>query len=91
LNVLNIETVRSKFASVLSSVNDRNSTDRNVHVNDFVKIVDDVATLLFRKGIKQLVTNEYVHGTTNDWYNDNCKNKYALYHFRDKCSNENRY
>ena len=53
-DALSTETVQSKFASIISSVanvSDRNSTDINVHVNDVVKIVDDVATPLFRKDI----------------------------------------
>ena len=59
----------------MANVSDRNSTDINVRVNDFVKIVDDVATPLFRKDIKQPIDNKYMHFTKNDWYNDNCKDK----------------
>ena len=80
----------------MANVSDRNSTDINVHVNDVVKIVDDVATPLFRKDIKQPIDNKCMHFTKNDWYNDNCKDKktvfnHALNDFRENCSNENRY
>ena len=80
----------------MANVSDRNSTDINVNVNDFVKIVDDVATPLFRKDNKQPVDNKYTHFTKHDWYNNNCKEKnrvfnHALNDFRENCSNENRY
>ena len=46
----------------MANVSDRNSTDINEHVNDFVKNVD-VATALFRKDIKQHVDNKYMRVT----------------------------
>ena len=46
----------------MANVSDRNSTDINEHVNDFVKNVD-VATPLFRKDIKQHVDNKYMRVT----------------------------
>ena len=63
----------------MANVSDRNSTDINVHVNDFVKIVDDDATPLFRKDIKQPIDNKYTHFTKHDWYNDNCKEKNRVF------------
>ena len=63
----------------MANVSDRNSTDINVNVNDFVKIVDDVATPLFRKDNKQPVDNKYTHFTKHDWYNNNCKEKNRVF------------
>ena len=63
----------------MANVSDRNSTHINVHVNDFVKIVDDVATPLLRKDIIQPIDNKYMNFTKNDWYNDNCKDKKRVF------------
>ena len=57
-DALSPETVQSKFASIISSVanvSDRNSTDINVHVNDFVKSVDDVLLHCFGRILNRLL------------------------------------